>query len=397
MRLASRLALIKPSPTLALNAKARALQQAGEDVVGFAAGEPDFDTPQHVKDAAVEAIRAGFTKYTATAGIPELRAAVCDKLKRDNQLAYTPEQVLVSTGAKHSLYNLFQALLSEGDEVVVFSPYWVSYPDMVHLAGGKAVVVPTREEDGFAPDPEALRRALTPRTRAVVLNSPSNPTGAVLPRERLEALGRVLLEHDCLVVSDDIYEKLLYTEAPFVNIANAVPELAARTVVVNGWSKAFAMTGWRLGYAAGPKELVAAMTMVQDQSTSNPTSISQKAGLAALTGPQDVLAPMVKEYRARRDLVVAGLEALEGVRCRTPEGAFYVLPRVSALLERRHRGEKVGSAQRLSELLLEHHRVAAVPGTPFGAEGYLRLSFATSRATIEKGLARLREFVASLE
>ncbi|MCI0573095.1 MAG: pyridoxal phosphate-dependent aminotransferase [Myxococcaceae bacterium] len=397
MRLASRLTAIKPSPTLALNARARALAQAGEDVVSFAAGEPDFDTPQFIKDAAVEALRTGFTKYTATAGIPELRAAISEKLRRENRLGFTPEQVLVTCGAKHALYNLFQALLNEGDEVILFSPYWVSYPEMVQLACGRPVVLETREEDGFAPDPDALRRALTPRTRAVVFNSPSNPSGAVISRDRLADLGHALHHHDCLVVTDDIYEKLLYVEGPFINVTNAAPFLAERTVVINGMSKAFAMTGWRLGYAAGPRALIAAMQTIQDQSTSNAPSMVQKAALAALQGPADVLAPMVSEYRARRDLFVEGLNRIPGLRCRLPEGAFYVLPRISGLFGRAFRGTPLTSSVQVSELLLDHYRLAAVPGLPFGAEGFLRLSFATSRANIEKGLKRLGEFVAELE
>ncbi len=397
MRLASRLTAIKPSPTLALNARARALAQAGEDVVSFAAGEPDFDTPQFIKDAAVEALRTGFTKYTATAGIPELRAAISEKLRRENHLGFAPEQVLVTCGAKHALYDLFQALLNEGDEVILFSPYWVSYPEMVQLACGRPVVLETREEDGFAPDPDALRRALTPRTRAVVFNSPSNPSGAVISRDRLADLGHALHHHDCLVVTDDIYEKLLYVEGPFINVTNAAPFLAERTVVINGMSKAFAMTGWRLGYAAGPRALIAAMQTIQDQSTSNAPSMVQKAALAALQGPADVLAPMVSEYRARRDLFVEGLNRIPGLRCRLPEGAFYVLPRISGLFGRAFRGTPLTSSVQVSELLLDHYRLAAVPGLPFGAEGFLRLSFATSRANIEKGLKRLGEFVAELE
>lgn len=396
MKLARRVQAIKPSPTLALNAKAKALAAQGVDVVGFAAGEPDFDTPDFVKSAAVEAIRSGFTKYTATGGIPELKTAICEKLQRDNQLTFAPEQILVSVGAKHSLYNLFQALLCDGDEVIIFSPYWVSYPDMVMLAGGTPVIVETREQDGYAPDPEKLRKALTPRTRAVIVNSPSNPTGAVLSREALVALGQVLKDHDCLVVTDDIYEKLLYVPGPFVNIVNASPFLAERAVVVNGMSKAFCMTGWRLGYAAGPRPLIAAMQMIQDQSTSNASSITQKAGVAALKGPADALASMVAEYKARRDLFVNGLNAIPGVRCRLPEGAFYVFPNVSGLIGRKYKGRTIDGSIVLSEILLEEFKVAAVPGAPFGAEGYLRMSFVTSRQTIEKGLARLRDLAGAL-
>lgn len=396
MKLAQRLSSIKPSPTLALNAKAKALVAQGIDVVGFAAGEPDFDTPASIKQAGVDAINSGFTKYTATAGIPELRAAIVDKLKRENGFDFTAEQVLVSCGAKHSLYNLFQALLNPGDEVIIFSPYWVSYPDMVRLAGGVPVIVDTKEADGFAPTADALSRALTPKTRAVIINSPSNPTGAVLSREALASLGKALLAHDCLVVTDDIYEKLMYVDAPFVNIANAVPELFKRTVVVNGMSKAFSMTGWRLGYTAGPKELIAAMTMIQDQSTSNAASMVQKAGLAALKAPADEQAKMIAEYKSRRDFVVEGLNAIPGVKCRLPEGAFYVFPNVEGLIGKSYKGTKIAGSVQLSEVLLNEFRVAAVPGEPFGAEGYLRMSFVTSRANLEKGLARIREFAASL-
>ncbi len=395
MQLAQRIKAVKPSPTLALNARAKALVAQGVDVVGFVAGEPDFDTPEFIKQAAVEALRAGFTKYTPTAGIPELRQAICDKLQRDNQLTYAPDQVLVSSGAKHSLYNIFQALLNEGDEVLILAPYWVSYPDMVLLAGGRPVFVETREEDGFAPDPEAIRRALTPRTKALILNSPSNPSGAVFSRAALEGIASAVRGHECLIVSDDIYEKLMY-EGQFLNIGNVAPDLVPRLVVVNGMSKAYSMTGWRLGYAAGPKPLIAGMQMIQDQSTSNPSSIGQKAALAALKGPADAIDAMVAEYRARRELIVAGLNGLEGVRCRAPEGAFYVFPNVQGLLKRTYKGAAVGTTARLSEILLEDFRVAVMPGAPFGAEGYLRMSFVTSHEVIQKGLARLKEFVAAL-
>lgn len=395
MKLASRLQSIKPSPTLALNSKAKALAARGEDVVLLAAGEPDFDTPEPVKQAAVEALRAGFTKYTATQGIPELRAAICDKLQRDNQLGFTPEQVLVSSGAKHALFNLLMALVEEGDEVIILAPYWVSYPEMVRFAGGRPVIIETREEDGFAPDPDAIRRALSPRTKALILNSPSNPTGAVLSQRALERIADAVRGHDCLVISDDIYEKLLF-EGRFLNLGMVAPELAPRLAVINGMSKAYSMTGWRLGYAAGPKPLIAAMTMIQDQSTSNASSISQKAALAALQGPEDTIRTMVAEYKARRDLFVDGLNAIPGLRCRKPEGAFYALPNVRPLLERTYKGAKLASVERISEILLDDFRVALMPGTPFGADGYLRMSFVASREVLQKGLARLREFVGSL-
>ncbi|WNG58308.1 pyridoxal phosphate-dependent aminotransferase [Archangium gephyra] len=394
MNLANRLKAIKPSPTLALNAKAKALAAQGVDVVGLVAGEPDFDTPEHIKQAAIEALRQGFTKYTPTAGIPELREAICGKLERDNRLTFAPDQVVVSVGAKQAIYNAFQALLNEGDEVIILAPYWVSYPEMVQLAGGKPVFVQTREEDGFAPDPDAIRRALSPRTKAIILNSPSNPSGAVFSRAALEGIAEAVRGHECLVLSDDIYEKLLY-QGEFLNIGNVAPDLVPRLVVINGMSKAFSMTGWRLGYAAGPKWLIAGMQMVQDQSTSNAASFVQKAALAALKGPQDIFAPMVEEYRERRDMVVDALNSIDGVRCRRPEGAFYVLPNVSGLLGRTYKGEPLTGSMQISEILLNDFRLGAMPGAPFGVEGYLRMSFATSREQLRKGLERFREFVGS--
>ena len=396
IKLAQRVQAVKPSPTLSLNAKAKALAAKGVDVVSFAAGEPDFDTPAFVKESAKRALDAGFTKYTASAGIPELRAAICDKLQKDNALGYTPEQVLVSCGAKHSLYNIFQALLSPGDEVVIFAPYWVSYPDMVRLADGVPVIVETRPEEGYVPDPTRLKNALTSRTRAVVLNSPSNPTGASLDKKALQSIAEAVAGHDCLLITDDIYEKLLYTAAPFCNIAKAQPSLFARTVVVNGLSKAYAMTGWRVGYAAGPKELIAAMQLIQDQSTSNVTSFVQKAAVTALQGPTDELQTMVKAFKERRALLVNGLNKLPGVTCPMPDGAFYVFPDVRGLLGKRHQGIEVSGSLKLSEILLDDYQLAAVPGLPFGAEGFLRLSFAASRETIEKGLQRLQAFVSAL-
>ena len=397
MKLARRLAEIQPSPTLALNARAKALAAAGKDVAGLSAGEPDFDTPDHVKEAAVQALREGFTKYTATAGIPELRAAIVKKLREENALDFAADQVIVTNGGKQALYNCFQALLSDGDEVVMFAPYWVSYPEQVLLAGGRPVVVPTRVEDGFRPDPDALAKAITPRTRAVIFNSPSNPTGAVLPRESLLELAAVMAVHpDVLVITDDIYEHLLYTGHPFINIANVAPALRSRTLVVNGMSKAYAMTGWRMGYAAGPKPLIMGMQLVQDQATSNVNSITQRAAVAALTGPQEPIQAMAKEFHQRRDLLHIGLTQIPGVRCARPDGAFYAFPDVSAWIGKSWKGKTLGSAHDVSERLLEDLLVAAVPGEPFGAPGHLRFSFAASRATLEKGLQRLRDFAAAL-
>ncbi len=396
MKLANRLAAVKPSPTLSLNAKARALAAQGKDVLSFAAGEPDFDTPAHIKDAIKASLDAGFTKYTATGGIPELKAAIVEKLKRDNALSFAPEQVVVTVGGKQALYNAFQALLSPGDEVIIFSPYWVSYPDMVRLAHGVPVIVETRAETNWTPDPAALRRALTPRTKAVIFNSPSNPTGALIAREALAALAHELRDSEAVLITDDIYERLLYVPGPFVNVANAAPELADRTLVVNGFSKAFSMTGLRLGYAAGPKALIAGMQMIQDQSTSNAASVIQKGAVAALTGPTTAVDEMVKAFARRREAMTGGLNRIPGVSCRLPDGAFYCFPDVSGLLGKRYKGTVIDGSMKLSEILLDDFLLAAVPGAPFGAEGFIRLSFATSDANIEKGLARFADCAAQL-
>jgi aspartate aminotransferase len=396
MKLATRLQSIKPSATLAQSARAKTMAAAGVDVVSLVAGEPDFETPEFIKDAGIAAIRGGFTKYTLTAGTPELRAAICEKLETENGLKYRPEQVLVSTGAKHSIYNLFQALLDPGDEVIIFAPYWVSYPDIVRMAEGTPIIVETREEDGFMPDPGAVKRALSPRTRAVVINSPGNPSGAVLPAAALRAIAEVVRNSECLLVTDDIYEKLLYVPEPFVNIANVAPDLFERTVVINGVSKAFSMTGWRLGYAAGPQALINAMVLVQDQSTSNTSSITQKAATAALKGPKSALTQMLAEFRARRGICVSELNAIEGVRCRPPDGAFYAFPRVQDLVGRKYKGRALTGSMQIADILLQDFHLAVVPGLPFGADGYLRMSFAASRQAIEEGIKRLRKFVAAL-
>jgi aspartate aminotransferase len=395
MNLARRLQPIKPSQTLAQNAKVKALTAQGVEVLSLVAGEPDFDTPEHIKQAAIAALAAGFTKYTQTPGIPELRAAICEKLRRDNDLEYNPEQVLVSNGAKHSVFNFFQAVLNEGDEVIIFAPYWVSYPDMAMIAGGKPVIIDTDARHGFLPDPDRVRRALSSRTKAIVINSPCNPSGAVFPRESLLEIARAVRDQNCLILTDDIYEKLLFRSEPFVNILNVMPELRGRTVVVNGMSKAFAMTGWRIGYAAGPQEIISAMNLVQDQVSSSPSSLGQKASLAALKGPKDSTDRMVVEFKARRDIIVQGLNAIDGFECPRPDGAFYVFPRVQKLLERKYKGRHLTGSIQLADVLLDDFRVAVVAGEPFGTEGHVRMSFATSRQTIEQGLKRLKEFAAS--
>lgn len=396
MILSTRATLIKPSPTLAVTAKAAALKAAGRDIIGFGAGEPDFDTPEHIKQAAVEAIRAGFTKYTPVGGIDELKDAVIAKLSRDNGLAYSRPEIMVSCGAKHSLYNLAQVLFGEGDEVIVPAPYWVSYPDLVVLAGGTPVILPTLEKNGFKVSPEALREAVTGRTKALILNSPSNPTGSAYTEAELKALAEVVLETGILVITDDIYEKILYDGRRFSNIVSVDGRLKDRAIVVNGVSKAYAMTGWRIGYAAGPREVIKAATDLQSQNTSNPTSIAQKASVAALNGDESVVRAMVVEFQKRRNIITAGLNAVPGLSCRLPEGAFYVFPNVEGLCGRPWRGKTLDGSTGVTEFLLEEANVAVVPGIAFGDDRFVRLSYATSMKNIEEGLRRIAKAVASL-
>jgi len=396
MKLATRVNRIKPSPTLAITAKANALRAQGRDIIGFGAGEPDFDTPEHIKQAGIRAIEEGFTKYTPVGGTDELKDAIAAKLERENGLTYGRSNIVVSCGAKHTLYNLAQALFEEGDEVIVPAPFWVSYPDIIVLADAVPVILQTREEDGFKMTPQALRRAITPSTRAVIVNSPSNPTGTTYTLEELKALGEVLGETDILVISDDIYEKVLYDGFVFSNMANTGEDMKARTIVVNGVSKAYAMTGWRIGYAAGPEQVITAVSNIQSQNTSNPTSISQKASVAALRETQEPTEKMVIEFRKRRDFIVSALNDIPGVVCRKPEGAFYVFPNVASLYGRR-RGERViGNSLDLAAFLLDEADVAVVPGSAFGDDRYIRLSYATSMKNIEEGAKRIRSAVSRL-
>ena len=397
-RLSPRALQCAPSPTLAITAKANQLKADGHDVLGFGAGEPDFDTPQHIKDAAIEALAKGKTKYTPSAGIPELRKAIAEKLKRDNNLDYAPANVIVSCGGKHTLYNIFQAMVSEGDEVVIPAPYWVSYPEQVKLADGTPVILQTTDATNFAPTVEQLKAAITPKTKIVIVNSPSNPTGAMWPRATIEALAELAIQHDFFVISDEIYEKIVYDNNEFVSIAALGPEIKKRTFTVNGMSKAYSMTGWRLGYVAAELEYVSAMNRLQDQSTSNPTSIAQWAGLAALTGDQSFLAEWCTEFDARRKIIVAGLNGIAGLSCLMPEGAFYVFPKVSGLYGKTTPGGKLlTSGDDVADYLLATQKVAVVPGSGFGADDYVRLSYATSRATLEKGITRITEAVAALK
>jgi len=387
IRLASRVQRIKPSPTLAVTIRAKELKAQGKDVIGLGAGEPDFDTPAHIKAAAITAINSGFTKYTAVDGIPSLKQAVIEKFKRDNNLTYAADQILVSVGGKHSFFNLAQALLEHGDEVVIPAPYWVSYPDMVLLADATPVTVLAGIDQGFKLTPQQLDEAITGNTRLVVINSPSNPTGSIYSRAELEALGEVLRRHpQVMIATDDMYEHILWTDEPFCNIVMACPDLYGRTMVLNGVSKAYSMTGWRIGYAAGPRPLIAAMKKIQSQSTSNPTSIAQVAAEAALNGDQGCITQMVRAFKERHDVVVERLNRIRGVRCLPSQGTFYAFADFGEVIAGR---EAIKNDVELAELILNDAGVALVPGSAFGAEGYLRLSYATSLEMLNAALDRL--------
>ncbi len=398
VKTASRLDAIKPSITLAVTAKAARLKAQGVDVVSFGAGEPDFDTPEHIKAAARDALGTpAVARYTEVGGVAPLRAAIAAELGRVHATTISPDDVLVSCGAKHSLYNLFIALLDPGDEVIIPAPYWVSYPDMVMMAGGTPVIVPTSPEDDFTMRPEALRAHVTPRTRAVVLNTPSNPTGAVYSKAQVEALAEVVLERNLLVVSDDIYRSLVYGGATYASMAAVGPELAARTILVDGVSKTYAMTGWRIGYAAGPTPIIKAMAKVQGQSTSNPTHLAQLATLAALTGPHEPIEAMRTAFDERRQTIVELLRAIPGVACREPRGAFYAFPDLGAFVGRAAPDGKVMSDDVvLCDWLVDSARVAVVPGSGFGAAGHVRLSYACGMDSIKEGVRRLREALLTL-
>ena len=389
MKLSKRTQAIKPAVTLALAAKAQALRAQGVDLVNFTAGEPDFDTPQRIKDAAVQALKKGMTKYTDVRGIEPLRVAVAEKYSKEYGLRYAKDEVLVSCGGKHALYNVLQAILDSGDEVVIPAPYWASYSDMTLLAGGIPNIIPTREENGFLTTPEQLRAALTPKTRAFILNSPCNPTGAGYSRDDLVGLARVLEPHDCLIISDDIYEKIVYGDFRFHSIVALQPSLRERTIICNSVSKTYAMTGWRIGFAVGPAAVIAAAGTIQSQSTSNPTSIAQAAAVEALTGPQDEVAEMAREFQKRRNVIVARLKGVPGLSCFEPQGAFYVFPNVRSLFGRKAKGKTLATPGDVVDYLLEEARVLAVPGEDFGSTENIRISYATSLAEIEKGCERI--------
>lgn len=395
--LSDRARRIKPSPTLSMDAKAKAMKAAGVDMVNFGVGEPDFDTPENIKEAAMKAIKEGFTKYTPVGGIDSLKDAIIEKFKKDNNLIYTREEIIVSCGAKHSLYNIAQALYNPGDEVLIPSPYWVSYPDQVMLNDAVPVFIKTHESDSFMVKAEAVKAHITKRTKAIILNSPSNPTGLTYDRRTLEEIAEVVLRHSLFIVSDEIYEKLTYDGISHVSIASLDNEIKSRTVVVNGLSKAYAMTGWRIGFAAGPKEIIKAMTNIQSQSTSNPTSISQKAAVEALTGPQDFITMMLSEFDKRRRFLVEELNAIPGMSCLTPTGAFYVFPNTSRFYGKSIDGRNIGSSLDLVLYLLEEAKVALVHGEAFGDDDYIRLSYAASINEIRKGVERIREAVLRLK
>ena len=392
MELSKRVQAIKPSPTLAVTARAAKLRAEGKDIIGLGAGEPDFDTPQHIKDAAIAAINKGFTKYTAVGGTPSLKQAVIAKFKRDNGLEYSANQILVSCGGKQSFFNLSLAVINPGDEVIIPAPYWVSYPDIVIIAEGKPVIVQAGIEQGFKMTPAQLAAAITPKTKMVVINSPSNPSGAVYNLAELKALGVVLRQHpNILIATDDMYEHIALRDEKFVNILNACPDLYPRTMVLNGVSKSYSMTGWRIGYAGGPEHIITAMENVQSQSTSNPTSISQVAAEAALNGDQGCIAPMLKAFRERHIFVVDALNQIPGVHCLTSGGAFYAFPDVRPAIAKLHQRGTIKAATdvALSEYLLEQAGVAVVPGSAFGSEGYIRLSFATSMENLQNAISRI--------
>lgn len=396
MRLSKRTQAIKTSVTLALAAKAQVLRAEGIDLVNFTAGEPDFDTPERIKDAAIQALKKGMTKYTDVRGIEPLRLAIVEKYKREYGLEYKKEQVLVSCGGKHALYNVLQAVLDEGDEVVVPSPYWVSYSDMTLLAGGVPKLIQTTEKNGFRITAEELKNALTAKTRIFILNSPCNPTGAAYSREELEALSRVLEQHDCLIVSDDIYEKIVYDNFRFHSIAAVSPKLRDRTIICNAVSKTYAMTGWRIGYTLGPADMISAASKIQSQSTSNATSIAQAGALEAIQGPQDDVPVMVGEFHKRRDAIVARLNAIPGLHCFKPQGAFYVFPDVSALFGKKAGGKTLATPADVVDYFLDVGRVLAVPGEDFGSTENIRISYATSLPEIEKGCERIEQAIQKL-
>lgn len=384
---------ISPSSTLAIDAKFKSMKANGIDVVGFGAGEPDFDTPVHIKEAAIQAINEGYTKYTPASGMPQLKEAICQKFKNDNGLDYQPEQIVISNGAKHSLVNTFMAICDPGDEVIIPTPFWVSYPEMVKLADGVPVYIHTTEENDFKFTIEDLRKAITPRTRALILNSPSNPTGMVYTAEELKAIAQIAVENNIYIVSDEIYEKLIYDEITHTSIATFGNEIKELTIVINGVSKTYAMTGWRIGYTASNAKIAKVMSNLQSHATSNPNSIAQIAAIAALNGPQTDVEVMKKAFVERRNYMVERINSIEGLSCRKPQGAFYVMMNIKSTFNKEFYGKVINNSDQFAEMLLEKAKVALVPGSGFGAEGYVRWSYATSMVNIIEGLNRVEKFL----
>jgi aspartate aminotransferase len=392
MSISKRISQISPSPTLSITAKAKKMQAEGINIIGFGAGEPDFDTPLNIKEAAKRAIDKGFTKYTPTAGIKELKEAISAKLKTDNKLEYTSDEVIVSCGAKHSIFNAILTLCDQDDEVILPSPYWVSYPEMVKVAGAKAVILKTTQENNFKITPQQLEEAIGPKTKLLILNSPSNPTGMVYHESELRNLSKIIVKAGIYCISDEIYEKIIY-DTSHISIASLGDDIKEHTLVINGISKAYSMTGWRIGYAAGPKEIIQAMSNLQDHSTSNPTSIAQAAALEALTGTQDDLKNMVVEFRKRRDYIVERINSIPRLRTLTPQGAFYCWVDVSSILGKSLNGKKIKDLLELTDSLLVCAQVAVIPGCVFGDDNYIRLSYATSMENIIDGISRIDRFV----
>jgi aspartate aminotransferase len=394
--LSNRSKSLRPSPTLAINAKAKSMQAQGIQVISFGAGEPDFDTPENIKEAAKKALDEGFTKYTAVGGIDELKDAIIKKFQRDSGLSYKRSEIIVSCGGKHSFYNLAQAIFDQGDEVIIPAPYWVSYPPMVSLAGGSPVIIETTEKNEFKIAPEDLKKALTPKTKALIINSPSNPTGSAYAKKELERIAEIAISKNFFVISDEIYEKIVYDGFEFISIASLSEEIKTKTIIVHGVAKTYAMTGWRIGYTAGPEEVIAAMNNIQSQSTSNPTSIAQKASVEALAGPQDEVGKMVSAFAQRRNYIVDRLNKMPGVSCYKPAGAFYVFPNFSSYYAKSYQGKKIENSTRLADFFLDVARVAVVPGVEFGADPFERLSYATSMEDIKEGLNRIEEALKKL-
>ncbi|MBU0534441.1 MAG: pyridoxal phosphate-dependent aminotransferase [Candidatus Omnitrophica bacterium] len=393
MLISKKISLISPSATLAITAKAKKMKSEGINVIGFGAGEPDFDTPINIKQAAKKAIDNGFTKYTPASGIKELKEAICGKLKKDNNLDYIPEEIIVSCGAKHSIFNAIMALCNEEDEVIIPSPYWVSYPEMVKVTGAKSIFIKTTQDSDFKITPQQLLEAITPKTKLLILNSPSNPTGMVYTKEELLSLSKILIEKNIFCISDEIYEKIIYDNLEHISIASFNSDIKKLTLVINGFSKSYSMTGWRLGYAAGPKEIIKAMSNLQGHSTSNPTSISQIAGVEALNGSQENLKQMVKEFEKRRDYMVGKINSTKHISVIKPQGAFYCFANISEIIGRILNGKIINNSLELTELLLTDAKVAVIPGYVFGDDNFIRLSYANSMEDITEGLNRIEKFI----